>query len=80
MLSFRIAEAMRREGLDLTTNSALTAPMTESQKNQLREAFNAIATGFRKASSQSVSTPPAGDLPTGLADRVDRSTGAKIVK
>jgi hypothetical protein len=32
-LSFRIAEAMRREGLDLTTNNALTAPMNESQKN-----------------------------------------------
>jgi len=80
VLSSRIADVMRREGLELTRLDARAATMTESQKNQLRQVFNAIATGFRTASSQSVSTPRGGAGSPVVADQVHRSSDPKVVK
>ncbi len=49
-LSARIADVMRREGLDLAAAGASDATLTEPQKNQLRGTFTAIVQGFKSAS------------------------------
>jgi hypothetical protein len=80
VLSSRIADAMRRDGLDLATNGAYAARMTEPQRNQLREVFTTVAQGFRKASGASASVSRDPTRSTVVADQADRSGALKVTR
>jgi hypothetical protein len=49
-ITTRLVEELRKEGLDLTTASGRSSPLTEAQKVRMADVFRAIAEGSRNAS------------------------------